>query len=399
VIVMELAVYRAWARRHPQLADLLFGLVLTTLVGLAVYLSPQPDRPREPQPSDLLAVGTLLVVVAGRRRWPAALLVLDAVVSAIFVITTGDHHPIVIGAGVIVAYTLATQVDRGRAWAVAGACAVLLFVVGGAFGTKGWWSPENLGTFAWMAAAVGFGDATRSRRAYVAEVEARARRAEETRDQEARRRVAEERLRIARELHDVVAHHIAVISVQAGAAAHVLKTRPEAAGPALATIRRASDTVLKELAAVVGVLRNTTDTDNDADPTFEPTRGLARLSELLDTFAAAGLRVQHEQLGTERELPAVVDLAAYRIVQEALTNAQKYGTGKADLTVAYTPEGIRLTVTNAVPPGQVAGGSGYGLVGMRERATAAGGTVRAGIEDGGRFAVRAELPAVPEVSQ
>jgi signal transduction histidine kinase len=198
-----------------------------------------------------------------------------------------------------------------------------------------------------------------------------------------------ERARIARELHDVVAHHIAVINVQAGAATHVLQTRPEQVGPALAHIRRASDTVLKELAAVVGVLRNS----DDLDVATEPTRGLARLSDLLDTFAASGLKVEHRQHGQARELPAVVDLAAYRIVQEGLTNAQKHGTGAACLAVSYTQDAVLLDIDNAVAPGQSAAGSGYGLVGMRERASAAGGTVSAGVADGGRFAVHAELPA------
>jgi signal transduction histidine kinase len=184
-----------------------------------------------------------------------------------------------------------------------------------------------------------------------------------------------------------------VINVQAGAAAHVLENRPEQVGPALAHIRRASDTVLKELAAVVGVLRNS----DDLDAPTEPTRGLARLAELLDAFAASGLHVEHKQTGAARELPAVVDLAAYRIVQESLTNAQKYGTGTAVLEVAYTPAAVRIDVGNAVSPGQTGGGSsGYGLIGMRERAAAAGGTVSAGIAGGGRFAVHADLPAPEE---
>jgi signal transduction histidine kinase len=254
-----------------------------------------------------------------------------------------------------------------------------LFVIGGIFADGGWFAPENLAVFGWTAAATAIGDARRSRRAYIFAVEERARRAEETREEEARRRVAEERLRIARELHDVVAHHIAVINVQAGAAAHVLPTRPEAVGPALAHIRRASDTALKELSAVVGVLRNA-----------EPTRGLARLGELLDALAAAGLRVEHTQHGQARELPAVVDLAAYRIVQEALTNAQRHGTGTACLVVTYEPDRVVVEVTN--PVGPPSPGSGYGLVGMRERAAAAGGTVTAGLDDR-QFVVRAELPA------
>jgi signal transduction histidine kinase len=388
---VKLAEYRTRVRRHPQLADALLGLALAALAGVLVYVVPHHPAPPALQPRDLLAVGAGLLVVAGRRRWPAPLLILATAVDAAFIVATGHDHPIVDGAGVIAAYTLGTRVERRRAWALAGVCVVALFIVGGLFGTFGWWSRPNLAALTSTGAAVALGDATRSRRAYIAEVEARAQRAEQTREEEARRRVAEERLRIARELHDVVAHHIAVINVQAGAATHVLHTRPDAVGPALATIRRAADTVIKELAAVLGVLRN----PEDPDTTIEPARGMARLAELLDTFAAAGLRVQHRQEGTARDLPALVDLAGYRIIQEALTNAQKYGAGLAQLTVAYTPDAIRITVTNTVAAGQTADGAGYGLIGMRERATAAGGALCAGIDGDGRFAVRAKLPTSP----
>jgi len=186
-----------------------------------------------------------------------------------------------------------------------------------------------------------------------------------------------------------------VINVQAGAAAHVLDTRPEAVGPALGHIRRAADTVMKEMASVVGVLRSTEESGADGSDT-QPTRGLARLAELLDSFAATGLQVEHRQRGTARDLPAVVDLAAYRIVQESLTNAQKHGTGKAQLAVTYTPDAVLIDVTNAVASRPQGNRTGYGLVGMRERAAATGGTVSAAVQADGRFAVHAELPAVEE---
>ncbi|WP_444546063.1 sensor histidine kinase [Virgisporangium aurantiacum] len=396
-----MAAVQAWGRRHPHVADAAFGLALVAVFGVIVVTGGQGEAIRDAGPGDVLAVGTALVAVAGRRRWPAALLLLAVAVSSAFIVVTHHRHPILIVAGIVVAYTFATRSERRRAWQVAGGCTVGLFVIGGLLADGGWWAPENLGTFAWGAAAVAFGDATRSRRAYIVEVEDRARRAEETREEEARRRVAEERLRIARELHDIVAHHIAVINVHAGAATHVLPTQPEAAGPALAHIRRASDTVLKELASVVGVLRSSDDIDVDT----EPTRGLARLSELLDGFAAAGLKVEHRRNGASRELPAVVDLAAYRIIQEALTNAQKHGSGVAQLTVTYTPAAVQIDVTNGItnPVTDPAArrrprkGSGYGLVGMRERAAAANGTVSAGVQPGGRFVVHAELPAAKGV--
>jgi signal transduction histidine kinase len=386
---------REWTRRRATLTDTVFAIAFVGLFFMAYFFGDGhgPDAGPDFTVADSAAAhvvsgATALFVLAARRRWPERLLILDTAVSVGIMVATGYRHPLLIVTWLIVAYTFARRTSRRRAWLVAGACIVAMFLAAGVFGDAGWISPDNFGVTAWSIAAVAIGDATRSRRAYIAEVEDRARRAEETREEEARRRVAEERLRIARELHDVVAHNIAVINVQAGAAAHVLQTRPEAVGPALAHIRRAADTVMQELASVVGVLRSPEDS---GEKSTEPTRGLARLAELLDSFAAAGLQVEHRQAGDARDLPAVVDLAAYRIVQESLTNAQKYGTGRAQLTIAYAPDAVTIDVGNAIDKGAKATGSGYGLVGMRERAAAAGGTVTAGAVDG-RFAVHAELP-------
>jgi signal transduction histidine kinase len=394
LIVMKVTGLRAATRRYPELFDGIFGLLLAVGDLIAVNYGPHGQAPRTPGWPDYLVAAGAFAALTVRRRWPRAALIGLAGLFAAFMIAQGQRQPALIVSMIVVAGTLASRTDRRTSWIIAGSGGVLLFVVGGLWTDNGWWSPENLGTVAWIGMATAVGDAARSRRAYIAEVEERARRAEETREEEARRRVAEERLRIARELHDVVAHHIAVINVQAGAAAHVLQTRPDQVGPALAHIRRASDTVLKELASVVGVLRNA----DDLGAGTGPTRGLARLSELLDTFAASGLQVEHRQHGAARELPAVVDLAAYRIVQESLTNAQKHGAGAACLDVTYAPAAVVLDIGNAVGPGPAAAGSGYGIIGMRERAAAAGGTVSAAPAGGGRFAVHAELPALAEVT-
>ncbi len=381
---------RQAAARHPQVLDAALGAVLAT-VGILTVVVGTPEHPARPLTAgDLVAVVVAFGAVAARRLRPLPVLAVTTAATAGHLLLGGaEDQPVLIGALAIVAYTLATRTARRTAWLAAGTSAILLYAAT-ALGASGrWWAPDNLAVLTWIGMATAVGDATRSRRAYVAAVEERARRAEQTREDEARRRVAEERLRIARELHDVVAHHIAVINVQAGAAGHVLHSRPEAVGPALDHIRRASDTVLKELAGVVGYLRQSTDVDA---PT-EPTRGLARLTDLLDGLAAGGLKVEHRQRGEARELPAVVDLAAYRIVQEALTNAQRYGTGTARLTIAYTPDGVTLDLTNPVAAGGTGNGGGYGIVGMRERAAAAGGTVTAQPSPGGGFAVHAVLPA------
>ncbi|SDE21246.1 sensor histidine kinase [Glycomyces harbinensis] len=389
---MALGTVRGWVRSHPTIVDAVFATAFVGLFFLAYFNGRHgpPVPVADSTASHVLAGATAWFVIAFRRRSPERLLLLATAVSIGIIAATGDRHPLLIIAWMAVAYTFARRTNRRRAWLVAGGCIAAVYVATGLLTAGGWAAPSNLGAAAWSTAFVAVADATRSRRAYISEVEDRARHAEETREEEARRQVAEERLRIARELHDVVAHHIAVINVQAGAAAHVLKTKPEAVEPALAHIRRAADTVLKEMGAVVGVLRG----PDELGPSTEPTRGLAKLAELLDTFAAAGLQVEHRQEGDARDLPAVVDLAAYRIIQESLTNAHKHGTGKAQLTVAYDTGAVRIDVRNAVAaPGR---GTGYGLVGMRERAAAAGGTVTAGVEPDGRFAVHAALPATME---
>jgi signal transduction histidine kinase len=338
---------------------------------------------------DVAAMVVALLAVTLRRRWPQPILVATAVATSVLMVVAGGPLSVLIGAIGFVAYTAASRTDRRTAWITAGVVAVGLYVVAALVVSGSLWSPDSFGAIAWIGMTTAIGDAARTGRAYVAEVEERARRAEQTREEEASQRVIQERVRIARELHDVVAHHIAVINVQAGAAGHVLKQHPEQAEVALSHIRDACDTVLGELASIVGVLRQPED-----DTAIEPVRGLASLTDMVDTLAAAGLTVERTRHGEPRELPAVVDLAAYRILQEALTNAHKYGTGRATLTITYTAEGIVLEVVNAVAADRAPATSGYGIVGMRERAASAGGTVHAQAGPGGRFTVRAELPAL-----
>ncbi|MGH9077847.1 MAG: sensor histidine kinase, partial [Acidimicrobiales bacterium] len=171
--------------------------------------------------------------------------------------------------------------------------------------------------FPFVAAAVVFaGVAVANRRAYVASVEERARLAEQTREEEGRRRVDAERLRIARELHDVVAHSIATINVQAGVAAHVIDDRPDQAKDALVAIKAASKEALRELRGILGVLRSA-----EEPAVTSPAPGLAQVGVLVDAANRAGLATAVVTTGTPRPLPATVDLAAYRIVQESLTNA------------------------------------------------------------------------------
>ncbi|MDY7087741.1 MAG: histidine kinase [Actinomycetota bacterium] len=373
--------WRVFAER-PMLVDFLLALVLAA----AVFKAALPESTHRPNGWDVLIAVVAFVAVLGRRSRPMLALAIATSATATAVVQD-VRNPGLILALIVITYSIAAHTDRRRGWMCAAAASSVLYLTVVLLNRDAWLRADVLGLFAWIFLAAAVGDAARTHRAYVREVEERARRAEQSREEEARRRVTEERMRIARELHDVVAHHIAVINVQAGAATHILERRPEQVAPALAHIREASNSVLTEIQSVVGVLRNA---DEPAD--IEPVPGLARLPELLAGLAAAGFTVEFRRFGDDAELPVVSDLAAYRIVQEALTNAYKHGAGAARLTVRRTTETVEIEVVNALPAGTPPTGSGYGLLGMRERANAAGGTLNAG-PVGGKFRVDAVLPA------
>jgi signal transduction histidine kinase len=277
-------------------------------------------------------------------------------------------------------------------WAYGGLVALVITVAKVVFAGDTWLAPEVLAQIAPIGMATAIGDALRSRRAYVAAIEERARRAEETREEEAERRVMEERLHIARELHDVLAHHIALINVQAQVAAHLLATEPEQARTALGHVRHAGKEALDELRTTVGLLRRPGSRD---ELLTEPAPGLDRLPDLVDSFTGAGLKLGWLIYGDPRPLPAPVGLAAFRIVQEALTNVSKHAPrATATVRIDYTSDAVVVDVADdgESDPGGISSGTGHGLIGMRERARSVGGTFVAGpVEDGG-FRVRAVLP-------
>lgn len=374
----------------PALA---FDAVLAALVTAGTLAVMAFGRPGTSEGRPLTWTDAALgVVVFGlilvRRRWPLPVLVVSTVL-AVATLAGSDRREAFLGATIVAAYTVATQTNRRTAWLAGGTAALVVYASIVAFTDQGWLGPP-LGVGAWIGMATAIGDATRSRRAYVAAVEERARRAEQTREEEARRRVVEERVRIARDLHDVVAHHIAVVNVHAGLAEHTLRSKPEQAESSLALVRQAAQTVLAELGTVLRVLRQS----GEGDAPTEPVRGLAQLGELLDAVAATGVRVEHRQVGEARPLPPGIDLAAYRIIQEALTNAHKHGTGSADLRIEYRPDAVVLDVGNPVVPGREPrpDSTGHGLTGMSERAAAMGGSLSAGLNGAGRFHVHAVLP-------
>ena len=372
---------REWAR-HPLLQDAVLAFVVTSAV-IALDL-------RKGSTEGLVGVALAVVVaVLLRRRWPVAVLAAMTVVTIIDLVARSERGGFVLALGVLT-YSAALYARRRQPWQCAAGVFGAVFVAGLLTEPAQWWRPDTLGMFAWIFGGAGAGDSVRMRQAYIAEVTERARQAEQTREEEARRRVIDERLRIARELHDVVAHHIAVISVQAGAAGHVLRSEPEKVWPVLAHIREAADTVLDEIQSVIGVLRDPGEVD-----ALEPAPGLAGLPDLLAGLRAAGFRVTCEQRGESRVLPAVVDLAAYRIVQEALTNAHRYGDGGAALEIGFGPETVTVEVRNRVGAvrGEQRTGSGFGLLGMRERAASAHGMITTGVTADGCFRVHAVLPA------
>ena len=213
-------------------------------------------------------------------------------------------------------------------------------------------------------------------RAFIQAITERARRAEETRESEAERRVAEERLAIARDLHDVMAHQIAVINLHAASASQALRTRPDDAERSLTTVREAARTVLGEIGSLLTVLRSA---DSTHSATLAPTPGLAHLPQLIDEFSKAGLAVEQRTVGTPVELDSLRDIVAHRVLQEGLTNAHKHGgDGTALVQLDYGTDGLGITVTNVTKPrrdDRIVVESGHGLVGVRERVSSVGGSL------------------------
>ncbi|MGO8959571.1 MAG: sensor histidine kinase [Streptosporangiaceae bacterium] len=233
------------------------------------------------------------------------------------------------------------------------------------------------------------GDSMRYRRGYYAELEDKAARLEAERNAQAKVAAAAERARIARELHDVVAHHVSVMVVQADGAGYALHSDPDRAAAALNAISCTGRQALTEMRRLLGVLRSTAD-----QAQLAPMPGLGELRELLDQAREAGLEVSYTLTGIPRELPEGADLAAYRVVQESLTNTRKHAglAASAAVTLRYEPDWLIVEVTDngmATPVGEA---GGHGLVGMRERITMYGGTIQAGPLAGGGFGVVARLP-------
>ncbi|MEU6471817.1 sensor histidine kinase [Streptomyces massasporeus] len=384
------------AKAHPLALDAVLALAVLVCMVAGSFVEPRHRDSvswvlRTPDPLSLLLMTLGAAALVFRRRAPMAVLALTGTLSVIESVTGDPRAPVAMSA-VIALYTVASTTDRPTTWRVGLLTMTVLTGAAMAAGPLPWYAQENLGIFAWTGIGATAGDAVRSRRAFVQAIRERAERAERTREEEARRRVAEERLRIARDLHDVVAHHIALVNVQAGVAAHVMDKRPDQAKEALAHVREASRSALGELRATVGLLRQS----GDPEAPTEPAPGLDRLDELTGTFRSAGLHVEVARADQGTTLPAAVDLAAYRIIQEALTNVQKHAgpQAKAEVSVVRVGPNIEITVLDdgsGENETQDSGG-GHGLLGMRERVGALRGTLTTGPRYGGGFRVHAILP-------
>jgi len=238
--------------------------------------------------------------------------------------------------------------------------------------------------YGWLVSAVLGAFAAVQWKMHLHEVEKRAEDAERTRDEVARRRAVEERLRIARELHDSLTHSISVIKVQAGVATHLARKNGEEPPAALLAIEEASSDAVRELRSTLDVLRR----EDDATGS-----GLGRLPGLVERARSSGLATELTVRGPERPLPADVDQAAYRVVQEALTNVTRHaGDATASVQITYAPDSLTVRVDDDGDGARQPPVPGYGLIGMRERVTALGGQLRAETGDAGGFSVVAELP-------
>ncbi|HUJ04857.1 MAG TPA: histidine kinase [Streptosporangiaceae bacterium] len=383
----------AWLRRHPRLVD---GVLAAALAfgGIAEALTLDRD-------ALILVVIGMTVPVVVRRRHPTGAFAAAVAVGAVQVVA--HLRPLASDLAILVLlYTLAAYTSRRTSAIGLGICLLgsalevvsLRRTVLAVSATE--WALMGLIVFAGPSLiAWVLGDSMRYRRAHYANLEERAARLERDRDAQAQIAAAAERARIARELHDVVAHNVSVMVVQADGAAYALGSDPGRAREALAAISATGRQALTEMRVLLGVLRRS---DGDAQgTTLAPLPGLGQLDELLEQTRAAGLPVSCAVDGEPRPLPGGAALAAYRIVQESLTNTRKHAgpLATAQVRLRYDDDALELTVTdNGVGVGGAAAcdGAGHGLTGMRERAAMYGGTVQVGPRAEGGFGVTARLP-------
>lgn len=380
-------VCRQWLARHDRVRDMLPAVPLIVITAAATAVGTSAWH--EPHWGEVVWMGLSCAPLVVRSRWPLQV-ALVTLAGDLTLMTIASHTSLTPAASLIALYTLATLGTRRIAWTVGLVAALAITGVYAATHAESVVGGASLLRLDFAIAATALGRVVRSRRDHLAEARARVELAERTQEQEARRRVSEERVRIARDLHDVVAHHITLVNAQAGVAHHLMRTNPDQAYEALAHIKDTSRAALDELRATVGLLRH----PDDAPGSRAPIPRLADLDTLVSGFRASGLVVSVDVTGTAAPLAPATELTAYRIIQEALTNTHKHASAsRATILLDYGPHLLRVSVTDDGRPGAPKGaGTGHGLIGMHERAVAIGGTVTAGPRRDGGFQVLAELP-------
>lgn len=335
-----------------------------------------------------LLVAAAFAPLVVRRRFPLAVLAATTVLATLYHVAANPPAPVQL-APIVALYVVGTHHGRRTVWIADVVVTVFTLATTVDLFTGAAWIPDAISTVTTFAVAAALGDATRSRKAYVAAVEQRAIEAERTREDEARRRVEEERLRIARELHDVTAHSLSIIALQAGAAEKAVRRDPDGAIAALHTIRVTSRDSLDELRAMLGVLRSA-----DEDAPLSPAGRLDRLPELVRTVERAGVHVTLDISADLGDVPAYADVSAYRIVQEAITNVVRHShASEAHVTIGRDGDDLALEVADDGNGADISAvGEGHGMAGMRERVAALGGTFEAGPVTAGGFRVAARLP-------
>jgi signal transduction histidine kinase len=380
-------------RRHPRSVDVVVALALLgcSFPGSVITL-PGRDLGVPWWPGVALA-SVSCTALLWRRTRPRTTVVLTAgcavAVAALGYLLTA----LLLGPLMVALYSLALRSNRTTANTFTLTGIALLAATALIVGPTG--EPlvlKLLSPAFWLLLPTSLGTGIRLHAAYLEAIRARAEHAERTREKEARHRVTEERMRIARDLHDVVAHHLVLANIQAGAVARLMRVRPDEAERIAQELAVTTLSAVRELKATVGLLRHADDTEQPSGPA----PGLAQLGDLAASFRNAGLSVTVTTEGEPQQLSAGADLTAYRIVQEALTNVTKHaGTGAAEVRLSYADDRLGITVTDhgcRTSLSSPAPGSGYGVIGMRERALSAGGRLRVGHRPQGGFEVVTELP-------
>lgn len=375
---------REESARRAYLLDSVLAAAIGAAVAAAAWAASAPG------PLDLLLIAAGSLALAGHRRAPRAVLVVTTLCLLGYVV---HAEPGSWAALPVVVAVHAAARSGHRAYGItagavflAGYLAVLLASAAGAGET----AERILLLLGWFLCAGVTGLIDKNWQAYLLQTEQRALDAERTKEETALRRAGEERLRIARELHDSLTHSISIVKLQASVAVHLAHKRGAEADPALLAIQEAGGEAMRELRATLEILR----ADGPEEP---PATGLARIGELAERARTAGIALSVSIEGDERPLPADIDRTAYRIVQEALTNVARHGDrARTAVRLGYTEQALTVAVVDEGPcPAGADITPGTGLTGMRERVAALGGTLTTGPRTGGGFSVHAELPFAP----